>query len=149
MNVNSITEAPLAADVQGELRQYEAAALSALRLGSVRVDEDGVVEAISKFADSLLASDAEIDNEVVTQLGVLWGHQICCRLGWEWVELTIQDDMWYGIVSRRREYAIFPLILMREVLAERSKENTILLIYNMLKAGKFSPAEPDDYHVLE
>ena len=38
---------------------------------------------------------------------------------------------------------------MREVLAERSKENTILLIYNMLKAGKFSPAEAGDYHVLE
>ena len=110
MNVNSITEAPLAADVQGELRQYEAAALSALRLGSVRVDEDGVVKAISKFADSLLASDAEIDKEIVTQLGVLWGHQICCRLGWEWVEFTIQDDMWYGIVSLQREYAIFPLI---------------------------------------
>ena len=149
MNVNSISEAPLAADVKDELRQYEKAALSALKLDSVRVDEDVVVEAISKFADTLLASDAEIDTEVVTQLGVLWGHQICRRLGWDWVELTIQDDMWYGIVSRQREYAIFPLIYMREVLAERSKESTILLIYNMLKAGKFSPAEPGDYYVLE
>jgi hypothetical protein len=148
MNVNNITESPLAADVQGELRQYEAAALSALKLGSVRVDEDGVVKAIRDFADSLLAGDVQIDTEVVTQLGALWGHQICRRLGWEWVELTVQDDMWYGIVSHQREHAIFPLIYMREVLVERSKENTILLIYNMLKAGKFSPAEPGDYHVL-
>jgi len=149
MNVNNITEEPLAADVRDELRQYESAALSALKLGSVRADEDVVVEAINKFADSLLASDAEVDTELATQLAVLWGHQICRRLGWEWVKLTVQGDMWYGIVSRRREYAIFPLIYMREVLAERSKDNTILLIYNMLKAGKFSPAEAGDYYVLE
>ena len=109
MNVNSITEAPLAADVKEELRQYEAAALSTLKLGSVRVDEDVVVEAIGKFADTLLASDAEVDTELVTQLAVLWGHQICRRLGWEWVELTVQDDMCMGLFHAGESMRFFRL----------------------------------------
>ena len=82
-------------------------------------------------------------------LACLWGIQICRRLSWEWVELTVDGEDTYGIVSPLREYAIFPFVYMRQLIAEEDRDNTARLVYNMLKAGTFTPSDPHSYYVLQ
>jgi hypothetical protein len=150
VNINNIKEQPIAADVREELVQFEAASRAMLKLDASVADPDHIVRVISEHIDTLLgARPKKVGEEAITLLACLWGIQICRRLEWEWVELIVQGDLWYGIVSPNREYTIFPFVYMRDVLTNDGKENTALLVYNMLITDKFTPADAGSYQVLE
>jgi hypothetical protein len=150
VNINNITERPIEEDVQKELQQFEAAGRDMFKLDASVTEPDDIVRVISEHIDSLQRAQLNpaLEKKILL-LACLWGIQICRRLKWEWVELTVQGEDYYGIVSPLREYAIFPFLYMRRLLTEESRENTAHLVYNMLKAGRFTPRDARSYQVLE
>jgi hypothetical protein len=150
MTINIITERPIEEAVQSELQQFEAASREMLGLDSSVTEPDDVIRVINQHIDTLGKPHREQATEQrILLLACLWGIQICRRLKWEWVELTIDGENYYGIVSPAREYAILPFVYMRQVLTDQDRDNTALLIYNMLKMGTFTPSEAGSYYVLE
>ena len=156
MNINDIAERPTDPDVQRELQQFEADCRALLGLGADVVDPDDVVRAIDDYIDRLRTGVSERATAAQYSLGdqilllaSLWGIQICRQLDWEWVELAVNGEPYDGIVSPAREYAIFPFDYMKQVVTDNDRENTALLVYNMLKAASFTPQEPRSYYVLQ
>ena len=156
MNVNDIAERPSDPDVQRELREFEADCRAMLALGSDVTAPDDVVRSVDEYIDRLRAGSGEgaaveqysLGDQILL-LASLWGIQICRQLGWEWVELAVHGQTYDGIVSANREYAILPFDYMKQVVTDNDRENTALLVYNMLKAGSFTPQEPRSYYVLQ
>jgi hypothetical protein len=158
VNINDISESPIDPDVQSELQQFEADSRAMLGLAPDVVEPDDIIRAIHDYVDGLRAGVSYAaagaagysSGDQMLLLACLWGIQICRKLNWEWADLSVHGDTYQGIVSPAREYAIFPFDYMRQVVtAEEGKENTCLLVYNMLKAGSFSPQEPRSYQVLQ
>jgi hypothetical protein len=156
VNINEITKRPIDPDVQRELQQFEVDSRAMLRLGADVVEPDDVVRAIQDYVDGLQAGVTHAGpaagyslGDQILLLASLWGIQFCRKLNWEWVELTVHGETYDGIVSPSREYAIFPFDYMKQVVTDEKRENTALLIYNMLKAGSFTSQEPRSYYILQ
>jgi hypothetical protein len=56
--------------------------------------------------------------------------------------------VFYGVVSPPRSHVVFPLHYMQELLSDSERDQTSLLLYNMLKAGSLPPVSPGEYRVL-
>ncbi len=82
------------------------------------------------------------------ELGCLWGQTLCTVLGWEWALVSLDENEYYGIVTQNRSHAIFPLHYIKELLEDPDKDQTSLLVYNMLKAGDLPKAEAGQYAIL-
>jgi hypothetical protein len=82
-------------------------------------------------------------------LGCLWGQAVCGQLGWEWAAVSLEPGTeFYGVVTPSRSHVVFPLHFMQELLSDPERDQTSLLLYNMLKAGSLPPASPGEYSVL-
>lgn len=109
-----------------------------------------IYETINALRSKPPAERLEGDMRMTSlNLGCLWGQAVCDRLGWEWVAVSLEPESeFYGVVTPSRSHAIFPLHYMQELLSDPKREQTSLLLYNMLKAGSLPPAQPGEYSVL-
>jgi hypothetical protein len=149
MGETSIKEKALEQDVRDEIVEFSRLAAQWLSVRETETPE-AVIRKICDHIDEVRESySSEQLEEAILPLACLWGNQVCRGLGWEWVDLIIDGDEYYSIVSPQRNYAILPLLLFKDYLTIEDRDNTSLLIYNMLVANKFSPANPGDYKLLE
>ncbi len=82
-------------------------------------------------------------------LGCVWGQAVCDRLGWGWAAVSLEPGSeFYGVVSPSRSHVVFPLHYLQELLGDPDRDQTSLLLYNMLMAGSLPPANPGEYSVL-
>jgi hypothetical protein len=82
------------------------------------------------------------------ELGCLWAEQVLRVTGWNWAELRKSDAANYAVVSADRALAVFPANYLRELLADSERDNTALLLFNMIRAGNVPAADPGDYEVF-
>jgi hypothetical protein len=54
----------------------------------------------------------------------------------------------FGVVSPSRSHVLFPLHYMQKLLSDPERDQSSLLLYNMLKAGSLPAAGPSEYRVL-
>jgi hypothetical protein len=81
-------------------------------------------------------------------MGSLWGEQIVRDFGWEWKMITFHEhgnSTAPGVVSPDRGLAIYPIHFLIGCLRDPSVDATIMLSYNMLKAGTIGQVEPGSY----
>ena len=110
--------------------------------------QQSVYHEVNRVRNDIAMNDPEILEDIALGLGCLWGQSVCDMLGWEWAFITIEGSDGIGVLSPSRSLAAFPMASIKRILEDSQRENTSLLLYNMLKAGSFS-AEPNSYKVVE
>ena len=140
----------LTSDEQSEVKKCIKSAFELLHIEPTEAKLDDIHVKISDFIDSYRTEYASEDSIIETALviGCLWGQIVCDRLKWQWVYVTIEGNEIFGIISPKREYVIFPMVYIRDLLKSPEADQTSLLLYNMLKAGKLPPSEENKYLVL-
>jgi hypothetical protein len=148
------TDRALTDDECREVEYHSAIALGWFgdRAGSASPDQ--VQQWVYETVNALRAkppAETHEDGRSMTaiSLGCLWGQAVCDRLGWEWAAISLEPGSeFYGVVSPSRSHVIFPLHYMQELLGDPERDQTSLLLYNMLKAGSLPPANSHEYNVL-
>lgn len=141
-----LTAKTLDADMQQEVADSARLALDNLQLPPSAPPE-AVVRAIMTYADQTRPLEHDKLEEAAVTLGCLWAEQVRAALGWEWVELEEQGEFWgYGVASPERSLVVLPMSYLQEVLATAERDNTIMLLFNMLAAGNVPPSRPGELH---
>jgi hypothetical protein len=82
---------------------------------------------------------------VKLQLAVLWGHQLVRALGWRWATVRhASGESSLGLVSPDLAVATYPLSVVTAAL-DKKRNNTSLLLFNMLAEGQLPPSSPGAY----
>ena len=81
-------------------------------------------------------------------MGAVWGVQIVEALGWKWACLRQGEEEGYAVVSEDRAYAAFPNRFVKWLLDDPSQDNTVMLMFNMMKSGQLPPSSPGAYDDL-
>lgn len=68
-------------------------------------------------------------------LGAAWGDQLVREFGWEWTCYQADGQDLYCAASKDRSIAVFPTYFVKACLDDASVDCTIVLAFNMLKAG--------------
>jgi hypothetical protein len=125
-------------------------------LEQLRIDRQATPESIVSAIRTLIDDQREQvfgDEEregLSYTMGSLWGEQICRELGWEWVVLTYADtgDEGTAIVSSDRAFVYFPMHWIYELLTNPERENTLGLVFNMLRLKRDLPtSKAGEYRV--
>jgi hypothetical protein len=146
------TDRPLTGPEQGEVKKYVNDACR--RIGGTwpAFSDDWqqrLYEAINTFRSQPAEAREAGVSEAALCFGCLWGETLCNETGWEWATVTLRpDEEFYGVVSPSRSHVVFPLHYLRDLLSDPERDQTSLLLYNMLKAGDLPPAGPGEYKVL-
>jgi hypothetical protein len=145
---------------QKEFDQYATQGLKNLGFGEANAesDPDIVVQAISAFVEqwrlqeqkplSRLFKHKPDAIDVALSLGILWGNQVARALGWQWTCLLQNGQEYFALVPIDRAYTLYPFYWMRQFLEDERKDNTIILLFNVLKAGRLPPSTPGTYYAL-
>ena len=81
-------------------------------------------------------------TDLAVNLGCLWGQCVCDAAGWEWCYAKLGRHAILMIASPSRAHVIAPMHFVQSQLTKRPPEdNTSLLLFNMIVAGKL-PAAP-------
>jgi hypothetical protein len=81
-------------------------------------------------------------------LGALWGQTLCQAAQWQWCSLKKGEDVAIcAVCSPNRARAINPVGFVHSLLASRRRadENTSLLLFNMIVAGRLPETTPGSY----
>ena len=147
------TDRPLTEEERGEVEDCVSRARGWFGDAADFASPDHIQQWIFETVNALRAKPSEANEEGETHtmlnLGCLWGQAVCDQLGWEWAAVTLEPESeLYGLVTPSRSHVIFPLHYMQELLSDPEKDQTCLLLYNMLKAGSLPPAGPGAFNVL-
>ncbi len=92
--------------------------------------------------------------DVAVALGVLFGQALCCGYGWTWkVFGDSEDNTVFGVVSPEENFCNAPLLYLNKILSGQNigldgrNDNTVLLLYNMLKDIDERPQDVKYYPV--
>jgi hypothetical protein len=92
-------------------------------------------------------TDDELNDHAV-ELGCVLGEQLVRAFAWEWKELHKESGFKaYSVVASDRSMAMFPMLYLRQILADQALDNTTLLLFNMLGSSRFR-AVPGAYQVI-
>jgi hypothetical protein len=112
-------------------------------------DPEDIVKKIMQYVDQERPLETDTLDDRALDFGCLWAQQVLRVASWTWAELQKSDgSASYGIVSPDRAIVIFPVSYIRELLADEGQDNTILLLFNMLRSGNVPGCEPGAYQVL-
>jgi hypothetical protein len=116
---------------------------SSLVVGKIREFVDGYREGQRPGGDY---GDVQT---VAYAVGSLWGEEVCEALGWEWIQVTDESGSErLVVVSPDRAYLCDPHLAIFRLLAKPEIDNTVALVFNMLRAGKAPSSKPGSYHRL-
>jgi hypothetical protein len=87
-------------------------------------------------------------ERIVEEVGALWGQQIVREFRWTWMSIEKEGEVEWAVVSTDRAYAAFPRPYLSRMLLPPYADNTLMLMFNMLKAGKLPPSSPNAYEDL-
>jgi hypothetical protein len=147
------TDRPLTDPERDEVEDCVAGALERLGDGADSESPDQLQKRLREAIDAFRSEPDEEREAHLSQtalcFGCLWGQTVCDRLGWEWAAVSLEpDEEFYGVVSPSRSHVVFPLHYLQDLLSDPEKDQTSLLVYNMLVAGSLPPAGPGEYCVL-
>ena len=110
---------------------------------------EAIVAKIGAFIDSVRKKKRAAPRDADTRLGlgVLWGEQLRARTRWQWVHVTYPNGFKsFGLVPKDRHCACFPLNDIPDQMSKKKKrENTSILLFNMVVAGNTPKTKKDDY----
>ena len=94
------------------------------------------VEAIQRKARSI--KSAKERTAMQMELGCAWGEQLRRALGWQWASVKTANgqDAGLALISPDCALAHYPFAFVGAHLGAKAKDNTLLLLFNMLVAGK-------------
>src|SRR5262245_57977040 len=147
------TDRPLSEEERGEVEDCLDRARGWFGDDADAASPDRIQQWIYETVNALRAEPREVTEDGRTQtalnLGCLWGQAVCDQLGWEWAAVSVEPGSeFFGVVTPSRSHVIFPLHYMEELLSDAERDQTSLLLYNMLKAADLPPADPGEYKVL-
>lgn len=114
---------------------------------------DALVDAIRSAVDRYRAGDAPAGEwsdtgDAAAALGALWGSQVEAAAGWLWVRLDAGGRSGVALVSPDRAHAVFPEDFLRAVIEEAERDNTVRLVFTMIRDAKVPDAPPGSRTVL-
>lgn len=138
------THVPFNSELQGDLAILLDKGLA--RLHRAATDSpDVLVTAICQLVDDQRARKAKLTKGALAEIAIVWGEQLVRVLGWQWATVVYDDDSKaIGVISPDRSLAHFPLRFLEGVTA-RKADNTVQLLYNMLRAGRTPSGKPWGY----
>ncbi len=153
------SEEDIPTNLMGKIRGCAIDALKVLGDDFTQADPTTVVNAIDDFAFRWQKGDrpptdvVEDGQQARLIFGSLWGEQLVKQFGWQWAKITFHDhndSKAFGVFSPDRSLAIYPLDFMLGCLHDPGMDVTVMLSFNMLKAGTIPRFEPKSYtNVME
>jgi len=150
----NITEEPIPDEILGNIRGCANGAVKVLGDKFANADPATIVEALDEFAyrwqkgDRPPATVVEDGEEARLIFGSLWGEQLVKEFGWQWAKVIFHDygdSVAFGVFSPDRSMAIYPLEFMLGALRDSTVDVTVMLAFNMLKAGKVPMMKKKSY----
>lgn len=145
-----VAERALSKEEMREIRNYVAKGLELINGDSSAASPTEIVThiriAIDKHRGKALS--AKRAEELAFCFGCLWGEMVVRELGWDWAAVSLEGQECYGVVSPKRECMVLPLHMIKEQLSEGMRENTSLLLFNILRAGQDPEAKPGSYLLI-
>ena len=136
--------AALTVDQQTELLHHAEAGYELLKFPP-EAAPDAIIYGVYRFVDNWQAqrnrqhhthhyvSGPDVEA-VALKLGIVWGEQIVRTLEWDWM----RSSNTFTVVAADREYFLYPTYWLQRFLFRGPfgwKNNTIVELYNALKAG--------------
>lgn len=152
-NMN-ITEERIPDEILGNIRGCANDALKVLGSKFAKAAPATIIEAVDDFAyrwqkgDRPPATLVEDGEEARLIFGSLWGEQLVKEFGWQWAKVTFHDyddSIAFGVFSPDRSMAIYPLEFMLGCLRDPDVDVTVMLCFNMLKAGTIGKLKKKSY----
>jgi len=144
------TDRPLTESEQREVKNYCRDAIELVGVGHKASPDEmqsEIYDYINAYRESALSPEEGVDMALA--IGCLWGFATCRQLKWQWAFVEQDGDGgFYAIVSPGREYVVYPMLFVQKLLTNPAADQTSLLLYNMLKAGKLPPTPERSYLVL-
>jgi hypothetical protein len=83
-------------------------------------------------------------------MGVLWGMAVCRVAGWQWRAFILDGVQTLGIISPNSAHAVATTNYMYFLLAQQGDavDNTVKLLFNMIRESKLPPSQPGACLVL-
>ena len=81
-------------------------------------------------------------------LGALWGHAVCLSCNWQWVMLHAGKQHTAAVMSPDAGFVVFPVPYVRGLLTDHSRDQTSLLLFNMIRANAVGTPTPGAYEAL-
>lgn len=115
-----------------------------------------IVEEIYRFVHRQLQAPqspqvTELEDCAI-DLGCLWGQAVCDAAKWEWRDVRQEGEAEgiFSIVSPDRSSYITPMPYLLEQLTQPRAlfENTILLLFNIVRANVPTGSQPGGYRLL-
>lgn len=110
-----------------------------------------IVRGIAAYLDQVRSGtkEAPTSQDVRLGLGVLWGEQVRAQVGWTWVHLSYPDGFAsYALVPDDRAFACFPLNRIPELLAEPTRTNTSVSLFESIRTGTLPMRRANAYLVI-
>jgi hypothetical protein len=85
------------------------------------------------------------DTDAAIELGCVFGHALCVAMGWTWQAIRYpRTATKYAVLSLDRAYAISAMQFVHAKLLESDPlaDNTTMLLFNMIVAGRLPPSRP-------
>lgn len=117
-------------------------------------DSAAVVRAIRQCVDQIhqgvaLPSTYRDPKDAAYALGTLWGDELHRACQWEWAYLQTGSGFeGWAVVSSDRSHACFPHHFIFGKLTHPESDNTIALLFNMIKAGRVPLSSAGEYRIL-
>ncbi len=107
------------------------------------------IQDVNREIESLrpLTGDELLDH--TERLGLAWAHLLITTLHWQWANLALADrEPQIALVSPQRDYAAFPFAYCQGLLADATRENSSVLLFNLLVAGQLPAAKPGAFVIV-
>lgn len=140
-------EVPLTEAEFNEFGMYAGQGMQLLGFSDEADPPETVVAAIGRFIEEWDPAYVTGESEfaiIALCIGLVWGHQVTRALDWQWTVLEQDGQRSYAVVSPDRAYATHPAVFIAQCL-QGVRENTAVLLFNLLRAGNLPSSEPNAY----
>ena len=128
-----VQEEEISAEDMGVIAGMQTEANEYLKLTGRETPKEVVVR-ISAAVEALRVNPLEHEEETrhATMLGALFGEQVVRAYGWSWAEIGTLEQINIAVVAPDRSLYLEPLQFVWSYLADKDREMTLLLTFNML-----------------
>jgi hypothetical protein len=107
-----------------------------------------IVETIESRIHDYRRRDAILPLQEVAALGVLYGEAIRLVTGWNWKMTVLDEKTILALVSPDEAYLHLPVRYLAGQISLQPGQQTLLLLFNMLAAGKLPPSSPRGLQII-
>lgn len=108
-----------------------------------------IVEAVHERISLVQQGKQKVGPKQRAALACVFGEQLVRAVRWQWARVDYGSSKPAGLISPDRARAHFPLALITRLARKGRSENTIALLFNMLREGVVPEAEPWSYTPVE